>query len=91
VQVDAVEQRTADLAEVALDLGPGAAALTRRISIESAPAPVQMTSSGRSVAFRGSAWKGGAATWVKGATLTTGSNVRGDFNMSVQGGLIWPK
>jgi len=43
VPVDAVQQRPADLAQVALDDAAGAAALAGRVTIESARPPVQIT------------------------------------------------
>ena len=42
VQIDTVEQRTADLAEVTLDDAAGATALPRGIAEKSAGAPVQV-------------------------------------------------
>jgi hypothetical protein len=41
VQIDTIEQRTADLSEVTLDDPAGAMALPRRIAEKSARAPVQ--------------------------------------------------
>ncbi len=43
VEVDAVEQGAAELAEIALDDGPGAAAFAGGVAIEAARAPVQVT------------------------------------------------
>jgi hypothetical protein len=43
VQVDAIEQRSADLVQVPLDDGAGAAAFPGRIAMEAARAPVQIS------------------------------------------------
>ena len=43
MQVDAVQQRPADLAEVALDDAAGAAAFVRRIAKVTARTPVQIS------------------------------------------------
>jgi hypothetical protein len=43
VNIDAVEQRSADLSEVLLNLAGRAAALARGIAIEAAFAPVQIS------------------------------------------------
>ena len=43
LDIDAVEQRAADLAEVLLDLGGRAAAFARGVAIEAAAAPVQIS------------------------------------------------
>ena len=43
VQVDAVEERSADLAEILLDLCPGTAAFARAVAVESTAATVQLS------------------------------------------------
>jgi hypothetical protein len=43
VDIDAVEQRRADLAEILLDLPGRAAALARAVAVEAAFAPVQFS------------------------------------------------
>jgi hypothetical protein len=43
MQIDAIEQRSADLRKIPLDFRSRAAALVRRIAKKSAPAPVQLS------------------------------------------------
>jgi len=47
VQVDTIEQRSADLAHIALDDAPGAAALVRRIAVVTTRTPVQTSTATR--------------------------------------------
>ena len=46
MDIDAVEQRTADLAEIMLDLARGAAALAGGIALEAALTSMQITTAG---------------------------------------------